>query len=135
MSELPPPASPLDYNNPMVPRAPEMDLMARQWGMFGHLSALSGFLIPFGNFVGPLVVWQMKKDEIPFASDQAKEALNFNITILIMLAVSAALICVVVGVFLLPLVGIYALVMTILASIAANKGEWYRYPFTLRLVK
>ena len=56
----------------------------KQWGMFGHLSALTGIVTGgLGNFLGPLIVWQMKKDSLPFAAEQAKEALNFNITLLI----------------------------------------------------
>lgn len=120
---------------PLVPGPVEMDPNARTWGMIAHLSALAGYVIPFGNIIGPLVVWQMKKTEIPFAADQAKEALNFNITVTVLIIICLALMCVVIGFFLLPVVGIGALVLMILAAVAANKGEWYRYPFTVRLVK
>src|SRR4051794_6942117 len=59
---------------PPAPAMIEMDANARTWGMIAHLSALAGYVIPFGNVVGPLIVWQIKKTEIPFAADQAKEA-------------------------------------------------------------
>ncbi len=111
--------------------APDRD--AQQWGMIAHLSALIGFVIPFGNVIGPLVVWQMKKD-MPFVVDQGKEALNFQITVIIAVFVCLLLSFIVIGMLLLPLVGIGALVLTVIAGIKANEGEAYRYPFTLRLV-
>jgi uncharacterized Tic20 family protein len=113
-----------------VPTAEE-----RQWGLFAHLSALAGLVIPLGSVIGPLIIWQIKKDTMPFVADQGKEALNFNITVAIAAIIAGLLIFVVVGLLLLPLVGIAWLVLTILAAVKANNGEAYRYPFTLRLVK
>lgn len=107
----------------------------RQWAMFGHLSGLIGFIIPIANVIAPLIIWQLKKDTMPFAAEQAKEATNFQITVLIAVVISFVLFLVVIGVVLLPLVGLAALVFTILAGIKANEGVAYRYPFTLRLIK
>ena len=119
---------------PPVPSgAPSAD--DRQWGMFAHLSALSGVVIPFGNIIGPLVVWQVKKDTLPFAADQGKEALNFNITMLIAAFIGFLLTFILIGLGLLPLIGIAWLVFTILAGIKANEGVAYRYPYALRLIK
>jgi uncharacterized Tic20 family protein len=111
--------------------SPDRD--SQQWGMIAHLSALVGFIIPFGNLIGPLVVWQIKKD-MPFVVDQGKEALNFQITVAIAVFVCLLLTLVVIGMLLLPVVGIGALVLTVIAGIKANNGEAYRYPFTLRLI-
>ena len=108
---------------------------AKQWAMFAHLSALLGFLIPFGSIVAPLVIWQIKKNEFPFVDDQGKEALNFQITVLIAVIVCFVLTFVLIGLLLLPIVGIAALVLTIMGGIKANEGVTYRYPFTLRLIK
>jgi len=72
---------------------------------------------------------------MPFVADQGKEALNFNITVFIAAFVSGILTLVLIGFQLLIVVGIAWLVLTILAGLAANKGETYRYPFTLRLIK
>lgn len=108
---------------------------ARQWAMFAHLSALIGFFIPFGNIIAPLVIWQIKKAEFPFVDDQGKEALNFQITVLIAVLVCIVLSFVLIGMLLLPVVGIAWLVLTIMAGLKANNGETYRYPFTLRLIK
>jgi uncharacterized protein len=123
---------------PPVPPAPSLDgpsPESRQWGMFAHLSALIGFVIPFGNILGPLIIWQMKKNEMPFVDDQGKEALNFQITTLIAVAVCMLLMVVLIGFLLLPLVGLVWLVFTIIGALKANAGEFYRYPLTIRLIK
>ncbi|MCB1555463.1 MAG: DUF4870 domain-containing protein [Xanthomonadales bacterium] len=122
----PPPVPPSDSGSPTAEE--------RQWALFAHLSALSGFLIPFGNILGPLVIWLIKKDQLAFVNDQGKEALNFQITVMIAVLVSAGLTVILIGFLLLPIVGIGALVLTIMAAVKANGGERYRYPFTLRLV-
>jgi uncharacterized protein len=107
----------------------------RQWGMFAHLAALAGFVIPFGNIIGPLVIWQIKKNEMPFVDDQGKESLNFQITVAIALIVCVLLMVILIGALLLPIVGIGALILTIIGAVRANAGEHYRYPFALRLIK
>jgi len=114
--------------------------------MFAHLSALLGAFVTgwiggWGWFLGPLIIWLVKKDSMPFVNDQAKEALNFNITIAIIFVILTILGFATLGVgFLLALplmiiIGIAALVFIILAAIKANEGVTYRYPFALRLIK
>ena len=103
--------------------------------MLCHVLALSGLVIPFGSIIGPLVMWLLKKDQYAFVNDQGKESLNFQITVLIAMAVAFVLVFVLIGFILLPLIGIAALVMVIMASVAASNGKSYRYPFTLRLIK
>lgn len=105
-------------------------------GMLCHLLALAGFLVPgVGNVVGPLVIWLMKKDEMPFVDSQGKESLNFQITITIAGIIGFILCFVFIGFLLLPVIGIFALVCIILASIEASNGKPYRYPFCIRLIK
>ncbi len=106
----------------------------RMWAMFAHLSALAGFIIPFGSILGPLIIWQIKKNEYPLVDDQGKEALNFQITMAIALVVSFVLMIVLIGFILIWVVGLFDLIMIVIAAIRANNGERYRYPFTLRLV-
>lgn len=106
----------------------------RNWAMIGHLSSLSGLIVPLGNIIGPLIVWLVKKDTMPFAGEQAREALNFNITMTIAMVVSGILMLVLIGFLLVAIVGLAWLVLTIMAAVAASKGESFRYPFTLRLV-
>ena len=107
----------------------------KQWGLFAHLSSLAGLIIPFGNILGPLIIWQVKKDSLPFAADQGKEALNFNITIAIAAIICGLLTLVLIGFLLLPLVGLAWLIFTIIGAMKANNGEAYRYPFAIRLIK
>jgi uncharacterized Tic20 family protein len=118
----------------------------RQWAMFSHLSALLGGLLTsavggWGFFIGPLVIWLLKKDTMPFVADQAKEALNFNITVSAVFLVLMILGFLTLGIgFLLigPLmmvIGVLALVFIVIAAIKANEGIAYRYPMTVRLVK
>ena len=89
------------------------------------------------SFIGALVIWLINKDDASkgFATDQAKEALNFQITVAIAYVVCVILSFVIIGAFLLPLVGIANLVFCIIGGIKANNGEAYRYPFALRLIK
>jgi len=107
----------------------------KTWGMIAHLSALAGFVIPFGNLIGPLIVWLIKKDTMPFVDDQGKESLNFQITVTIAAIICGILVFVLIGIPLLFAVGIAALVLTIMAGIKANEGASYRYPFAIRLIK
>ena len=108
---------------------------SRMWAMVAHVSALSGFVIPFGNILGPLIVWLIKKDEMAFVEDQGKEALNFNISITIYAIISGILTLVLVGFAMLLILAIAWLVFVILAAVKANEGTAYRYPLTLRLIK
>ena len=114
--------------------------------MFAHLSALVGGLLTsmlggWGTFIGPLVIWLIKKETMPFVDDQAKEALNFNITMAIFSLAMLLLTLVTFGldaiitVPLLIIVGIAWLVLTVIAAIRSNEGQAYRYPFALRLIK
>lgn len=103
----------------------------RTWAMLAHLS---GILL---WFVGPLIVWLMYKDRDEFLKDQSLEALNFQISVTIAGVASFVLAVVSFGIlsFLPFVVGVVNLVFCIIAGIAANRGERYRYPVTLRLMK
>ncbi|MBL4576578.1 MAG: DUF4870 domain-containing protein [Opitutaceae bacterium] len=104
--------------------------------MLCHLTAFACFIIPgVGMILGPLVIWLIKKNEMPFVDDQGKEALNFNITVLNASFVSFLLLAIGIGIILLPVVGIFWLIFTIIASMKANEGVYYRYPVTLRIIK
>lgn len=141
-SNFPPPPP----SDPGVPSTPSMTTPmnyagsvetnkdARLWGMLAHLSAIIASFVGL-SLLGPLIVWLVKKNEFPFVDDQGKESLNFQITVTIALLVIAPTICLGIGFVLLPIVGIMALVFTIIGAIKANEGVAYRYPWTLRLVK
>ncbi len=114
----------------------EEEKQARLWGMLCHLTALSFLIgVPFGNILGPLVIWLIKRNEIPFADEQGKESLNFQISMMIYALVAAVLILVIIGIFLLIGLAVFSAVMVVIASIKANDGESYRYPVTIRFIK
>ena len=94
---------------------------------------LSGILL---GFIVPLIIWLINKDkpEKQFVNDQAKEALNFQITVTIAYFVASALSIILIGLLLIPVIMIANLVLCILAGLKANEGVAYRYPFALRLI-
>ncbi len=122
------------------PLGREADPKARLWAMLCHLAGFA-WILPitpaFGSVLGPLIVWLIKKNDHPFVDEQGKEALNFQITMLIYGAVSALLMLLCVGFLLLLAVAIVDVVFTIIAAIRANDGDHYRYPYPLiiRFVK
>jgi uncharacterized Tic20 family protein len=91
--------------------------------------------MPFGNILGPLVVWLIKRHDSPYIDYHGKEALNFQISLTLYLIASAVLIIVLVGILLIIVVGVAGIVLTIIAAVRASEGEEYRYPMTIRLVK
>jgi uncharacterized protein len=122
-----------DANTAPVPGLTENE---RTWGMLAHLSALVGVVVPlFGCVLGPLVVWLGRRDQSSFVEGQAKEALNFNISVFLALIVCSFLMLVFIGFILGAALFIAWLVMTLIAAIKASEGIPYRYPFSLRLVK
>ena len=121
-------------DNSQVP-VPTPSYEVRQGAMLCHLAAFLGFVFPFGSVVGPLILWQMKKEKDAFIDDQGKEALNFQITVAIAWMACIVLAFAVVGFFLMFALAIATVVLTIIGSIKANKGIAYRYPLTWRVVK
>jgi len=111
------------------PPAPMSDSDQRLWATLAHIGPI------IIGFVAPLVIWLVYRERGQYVEDQSKEALNFQITLTIAAAVSGLLIFAIIGLVLLPIVAIGGLVLMIMAAIAANKGQAYRYPVSLRLVK
>ena len=121
-------------DNSQMP-VPTPSYEVRQGAMLCHLAAFLGFVFPFGSVVGPLILWQMKKEVDPFIDDQGKEALNFQITVAIAWIACIVLAFAVIGFFLMVALAIATVVLTIIGSIKANKGIVYHYPLTWRLIK
>ncbi len=107
----------------------------RMWGMFCHLSALSGFIIPLGNLIGPLIIYSMKKEEYAFVADQGKESLNFQISVMIYLIAGGLISIFFVGFFLIGALILVSLILTVVASVRANDGEYYSYPLTIKFIQ
>jgi uncharacterized protein len=117
------------------PTTPPTSPPDRTWDVLCHVSALAGFIIPFGNVFGPLIIWLVKRAELPSVDAHGKEALNFQISVLIYLAVSFVLVLVVIGIFLVIGIAIATIVLIVMAALKASKGELYRYPATIRFIK
>ena len=108
----------------------------RTWAMIAHLSAFALFIIPLGgNIIGPLVVWLARRDRSAFVAVQAREALNFNISVALAGIVCGLLVLVFVGILLAVVLFIAWICATIVAAIRASEGIDYRYPLTLRIVR
>jgi len=107
----------------------------RTWGMLCHLVVFTGYIIPLAWIIGPLVVWMIKRDEMPFVDDQGKESLNFQITIMLAMIASGLLMFILIGFVLIFVVVIFQFIVVIIASIKANEGVYYRYPLCIRFIK
>lgn len=105
------------------------------WAMLTHLSGFLGYVVPLSNILIPFLVWQMKKDQSSFLAEEAKSALNFQISITIYSVIAFVLVFLVIGLFLLFALMIFELVVILKAALAANKGEHYKYPLSIVFVK
>ncbi|MCC6909914.1 MAG: DUF4870 domain-containing protein [Phycisphaerales bacterium] len=106
----------------------------RLWATFIHLSGLAGYLIPMASIIAPLVLWLIKKSQSPFLDDHGREALNFQISMVVWGLVAGVLCFVCIGVVLLPVVVIVQVVFSIVMAVRANRGEYVRYPITIRFL-
>ncbi len=109
----------------LQPMRPEDEKL---WAIAAHLGPL------VLSFVAPLIVWLVFKDRSAFLDRHGKEALNMQISYLIYFAVAGFSILLVIGIFLLPVVGIAWLVLMIVATVKSANYEDYRYPWIFRLV-
>lgn len=107
----------------------------KQWILIAHLSGFAGFAFPFGNIVGPLLVWLLKKEHSVLLEEHAREALNFQISVTIYVMIASLLLFVFIGVILIPIILIIQVVLMIKAALLADKGGFYIYPFTIRFIK
>lgn len=108
---------------------------SRMWATFAHLGIVVGFIIPLATILVPLIIWLIFKDKSAFVDRHGRAALNFQLTMLIGFAISAVLMIVYIGFLLMVVLGVLDLVFSIIAAVAANKGEAYKYPLSLELVK
>jgi uncharacterized Tic20 family protein len=129
MPENPVPAPPVQNPN---------ESQARTWNMLCHLSAL----VPCVPVLVAVLIWQIKKKDIPSVDIHGKAAVNFQLTVLIaffaVFIISFPLAFLHLGFLvslLFPVIGLYCLVFAIIAGIKANNGEDYKYPFSLNLIK
>lgn len=114
-----------DENNQNKPRETE----TRKWLTFLHLSGLFILLIP------PLVIWILKRDEIPGINEHAKNVMNFQISMLIYLLAGAMSVFFALGLLVLPLLGIYSTIIIIINSVRVMNGDSYKYPLSIKFMK
>ena len=115
----------------------------RTMAMLCHIGALIGSFMPPANIIVPVVIWMLKKDQSGFINEHGKEAINFQINLsvwaIIVSIIGFLLIFLVIGIFLLPLalgaLVIAGLILGIVAGVKAYEGNYYRYPFIIRLIK
>ncbi len=113
-----------------TPAVPTQD--ERTWGMLSHLLTFVSAWVALG-VVWPLIVLLTKGKESDFVRDQAAESVNFQVTMLVAAAVSAVLVIVLIGIPMLIAVGVWYVVQVLRASMAANRGERFRYPLVFRI--
>jgi len=126
----PPPGSP-----PQNPQPPALR-QDRTLDATCHFLSFAGLIgIPFGNILGPLVLWAIKKDEMPSVNEHGKESINFQISMTIYTIIAGLSIFILIGFVLLPAIIVLNLVLVIIAGVKAANGEFYRYPLTIRFIK
>ena len=120
--------------------APPVDVQAianvRTWSAFCHASALLGVFFHFpGHLLGPLILWLVKRDSSPELDAHGKEAVNFQISMLIYNVIAAVFCLILVGFVFLAILWVLNAVFAIIAAIKASDGEFYRYPMTIRFIQ
>lgn len=111
---------------------PLPDEEARKWAMLCHLSAVAGLFFPFGNLIGPVLLWLWKKELDPYIDVQGKEALNFQITVTLAFMACVVTAALIIGSLMMPVVIICGVVFALIAAVKAKQGKAYRYPFAWR---
>lgn len=113
----------------------DIEQEARQWAMFLHLSQFAGFAVPIAGLVVPIVLWQLKKDELPGIDDHGKVVMNWIISEVIYGIVSFLLVFVLIGIPMLIALAIVGIIFPIMGGIKANNGELWRYPMSIQFLK
>ncbi len=130
-----PPESPPPHTPPERKPISQYEKDERLWSILCHLLGLLVFVgVPFGNVIGPLVIWLIKKDEFPAVNEHGKAALNFQISMLLYLMVSIFLMLIIVGFLLIAILAVVELVFVIIAAVKASEGEVYHYPLSIKFI-
>jgi len=119
-----------DYDYHPEPTDDELSLAT-----FAHLGSLAGCIFPIASIVLPLVIWLVKREESEYVDIQAKEALNFQISMMIMFIVAALLCFILIGIPILIGLVVFDIVVSIIAAIKAKEGKYYEYPLNFRFIQ
>jgi uncharacterized protein len=112
----------------------KQDQETRKWAFILHISVLAAFVLPLAGLIAPIVIWQLKKDELPGLDAHGKNAINWIISAAIYLVVSVPLVLVIIGIPMLIALGAAGIVFPIIAAIKANHGEVWKYPLSISFV-
>ena len=112
-----------------------LEQQTRQWATLLHISLLAGHIVPFLGLVLPIVLWQIKKTELPGIDIHGKNAVNWIISFVIYMAVAILLIFIVIGIPLVIALGVVGVVFPIIAAVKASNGEVWKYPLTITILK
>jgi len=107
----------------------------RNWAMLCHLSAFASFFFPFGGIIGPLICWLSKKDESAWVSVNGRNALNFQLSVLLYIVLAIPLILIIIGIPIIMLLVTLKIICIIIASVKASKGEQFRYPLMIPFIQ
>lgn len=107
----------------------------RNWSMLCHLSAFAGFFFPFGGIIGPLICWLTRKDESEWVNLNGRNALNFQLSMLLYMVLAVPLVFIVIGIPILAILSVLKVVCIILASVKAPKGELFKYPLSIPFIQ
>jgi len=113
------------------PKLTELERETRQWAMFIHFSLLAGWVVPLAGLVVPILLWQMKKDELPGIVPHAHVVLNWIVTSLVYALISLVLMIVVIGILGIIALAIATLIFAIIGGLKANEGKVWEYPGTI----
>ena len=113
------------------PAAPVRDRETNQWAMFIHFSMLAGWVVPIGGLIVPIILWQMKKDELPGIVPHAHVVLNWIVTSLVYAMICFVLTFVIIGIFGFMALGLATVIFAVYGGIKANEGELWEYPGTI----
>lgn len=111
-----------------------MDQETKTWAMILHLSVFAGCLVPIAGLIAPILIWQLKKEQLPALDAHGKEVVNFLISMFIYGVVAVALSFLLIGIPLALALVVAGVVLPIMGAIKANNGEFFRYPWMIRLV-
>jgi uncharacterized protein len=107
----------------------------RNWSMLCHLSAFAGFFFPFGGIIGPLICWLTRKDESDWVNINGRNALNFQLSILLYMVLAIPLCFIIIGIPIIAALSVLKVVCIIIASVKAPKGELFRYPLSIPFIQ
>ena len=124
----------MSENDPIQTPEPGPNKDLRLWGMLLHLSVLAGFVVPFAGLVVPIVIYILKKDELPGLQPHFNVVINWIISLVIYAVICGILVFVVIGIFLFWVLALVALVFPIIGAIKANDGEVWNYPLSIPIM-